>query len=66
MLGMYLSPDGNKKDQVKYMHKKATVWDTSILVGGHSTKQSMEGPKLDNTPNNEIPLICHDIKQEIM
>ena len=34
MLGMYLSPDGNKKDQVKYMHKKATVWTTSIRVGG--------------------------------
>ena len=34
MLGMYLVPDGNNKDQVKYMHKKATTWATSIRVGG--------------------------------
>ena len=26
MFGMYLAPDGNNKDQVKYMHKKATEW----------------------------------------
>ena len=26
MLVMYLAPDGNNKDQVKYMHGKATTW----------------------------------------
>ena len=30
MLGMYLTPDGKNKDQVEYMHKKATTWATSI------------------------------------
>ena len=34
MLGMYLARDGNKKYQVKYMHKKATAWETSRRVGG--------------------------------
>ena len=33
-LGMYVAPDGNNKYQVKYMHKKATTWATSIRVGG--------------------------------
>ena len=30
MLVMYLAPDGNNKDQVKYMHEKATAWEISI------------------------------------
>ena len=34
MLGMYLEPDGNNKDQVKYMHKKETAWSTSVRAGG--------------------------------
>ena len=34
LLGMYLALDGNNKDQVKYIHKKATEWSTSIIVGG--------------------------------
>ena len=25
VLGIYLTPDGNNKDQVKYMHQKSTV-----------------------------------------
>ena len=40
MLGMYLAPDENNKDHVKYMHKKATAWATSIRVGVfNKTKQ---------------------------
>ena len=31
---MYLAPCGDNKDQIKYMHKKATAWATSIIVGG--------------------------------
>ena len=34
MLGMYLEQDGNNKDQVKYMHKKATSQANSIRAGG--------------------------------
>ena len=30
VLVMYLAPYDNNKDQVKYMHKKATAWETSI------------------------------------
>ena len=34
MLVINLASDGNNKYQVKYMHKKATAWETSIRVGG--------------------------------
>ena len=34
MLEMYLTPGGNNKYQVKYTHKKATSWATSIRAGG--------------------------------
>ena len=34
LLGMYLATYGNDKDQVKYIHKKATVWESSIIAGG--------------------------------
>ena len=33
-LGMYPALDVNNKDQVKYMHKKATAGKTSIRAGG--------------------------------
>ena len=38
MLGMYLAPDENNKDKVKYIHKKTTAWVTSIRAG--SVQQS--------------------------
>ena len=63
---MYLAPCGDNKDQIKYMHKKATAWATSIIVGGGSTKQSMESLNLNNPPNNEILSILHDTKRERM
>ena len=31
---MYLALDENNKYQVKYMHKKATTWETPIRVWG--------------------------------
>ena len=34
MLIIYLALDGNNKDQVKYMQKKATTWATYIRVQG--------------------------------
>ena len=37
---MYLAPDGNIKDQVKYMHKKSTAWATSIQAGGVQQNES--------------------------
>ena len=33
MLGMYLTPDGNNKYQVKYMNKNATAWEMSVRSG---------------------------------
>ena len=30
---MYLAPYVNNKDQVKYMHKMPTAWETSIRAG---------------------------------
>ena len=30
VLVIYLAPDGNNKDYVRYMHKKATTWAASI------------------------------------
>ena len=55
MLGMYLTPDGNNKDQVKYMHKKATAWATSIRSGGIQQNEAWKSlnstnPKPGNTP----------------
>ena len=55
MLGMYLTPDGNNKDQVKYMHKKATAWATSIRSGGIQQNEAWKAlnstnPKPGNTP----------------
>ena len=40
LLVMYHAPDGNNKDQVKYMHKKATVWATSIREGDVQQNES--------------------------
>ena len=34
ILVMYLATDGNNKYQVKYMHKKAIPWETSVRLGG--------------------------------
>ena len=34
MLVMYLAPDGNNKDQVNYIQKKATALETSTRSGG--------------------------------
>ena len=31
---MYLTPDGNNNDQVEYMHKNITTWETPIRSGG--------------------------------
>ena len=39
MLVMYLAPDNNNKNQVKYMYKKETAWETSIREGGVQQKE---------------------------
>ena len=31
---MYLTLDGKNTNQFKYMHKKATTWETYIRAGG--------------------------------
>ena len=48
-LVIYLAPDGNNKDQVKYMHKKETAWSTSIRSGG------VQQNKLWKSFNSTIP-----------
>ena len=40
VLQMYFVPDGNNKDQVKHIHKKATAWENSIRSGGVQYKKS--------------------------
>ena len=49
MLAMYLTPGGNNKNQVKYMHKNATAWTTSIIAGGVQQNEAWEAL------NSEIP-----------
>ena len=34
MIGMYLAPDGNNCDQVKYTRTKALTWSTSLRADG--------------------------------
>ena len=64
MLGMYPVPDGNNKDQVKYMHKKATAWATSIIArsvqqnkswkdSNSTVPQTMKYPLYSMTINNK-------------
>ena len=40
MLVMYLTPDGNNKDKVKYMHRKVTAWETSVIAGSVQKNKS--------------------------
>ena len=49
MMGIYLTSDGNNKEQVKYMHKKSTTWETSIRAGSVQHKKSWK------TLNYNIP-----------
>ena len=39
ILVIYIAPDGNNKDQFKYMHKKETTWETSIKERGVQQKK---------------------------
>ena len=34
MMVMYLTPYGKNNDQVEYMHKNTTTWETPIRAGG--------------------------------
>ena len=56
MLGMYLEPDGNNENQVISMHKKATVWETSIILG--DVQQNKAWKSLNSTipQTTECPL----------
>ena len=74
MLVMYLTPDGNNKDQIKYMHKKSTVWETAIVSGGvqqnkawkdlnSAVPQTMKYPLPDMTLNEKE---CKHIIQPIV
>ena len=65
MLEMYLSPDSNNKDKVKYI-KKGNCEGNLNKSRECSTEQGMEILKLNNTPNHEILPIWHDTKREIM
>ena len=45
MLGIYLSPDGNNREQVKYMRTKSLTWETSIRSGGIQKDKSRNSLK---------------------
>ena len=66
MLGMYLAPDGNNKDQVKYLHKKATAWETSIIVRGVQHNEAWKALNSTIPPHHKIPLICHITQRGII
>ena len=57
MLGLYLAPDGNNKDQVKYMQKKGNHMGNFNTSRGCPKEQNMENLKLNNPLNHEITLI---------
>ena len=56
ILGMYPALDGNNKDQVKYMHKKACAWKTSIRVGGFEQNKAWKALNSKITQNMKYPL----------
>ena len=57
MLGLYLAPDGNNKDQVKYMQKKGNHMGNFNTSRGCPKERSKENLKLNNPLNHEITLI---------
>ena len=56
MVGMYLGPYGNNKDQVKYIHKKVTEWATSISVGGVKQNEARKALNSATPPKMKYPL----------
>ena len=66
ILGMYPAPDGNNKDQVKYMHKKATAWATSIRVGGFQQKLSWKALNSIILQTTKYPLSVMTLNEKEM
>ena len=56
MLGMYIAPDGNNDDQLIYMHKKSTVWETSIRSGGVKQNEAQKVLNSTNPQTMKYPL----------
>ena len=53
---MYLALDANNKDQFKYMHKKATTWETSIIVGGVKQNEARKALNLTTLQTKKYSL----------
>ena len=64
MLGMYLAPNGNNKDQFKYMHKKATTWETSIISGGVQQNEAWKGLNSEIPQTMKYPLPAMTLNKE--
>ena len=56
MLGMYLATDVNNKDKVKYMHKKAPAWATSVRAGGVQQNKARKAFNSEITQTRKYPL----------
>ena len=56
MLGMFLAPYGSTKYQFKYMHKKATTWETSIVVEGVQQNEAWKSLNPTTPQTTKCPL----------
>ena len=64
VLGMYLAPDGNNKDQVKYIHKNLTAWATSIISGVVQQNESWRSLNSTITQTMKHPLSAMTLNEE--
>ena len=64
VLVMYLALYGNNKDQVKCMHKKATTWATSIIVGGVQQNESWKSLNSTIPQTMKYPLSAMTINKK--
>ena len=62
MLGVYLAQDGNNNNQVKYMHKKATAWATSIRAGGVEQNKAWRAFNSTILKTIKMPLTYYEAK----
>ena len=61
---MYLAPDGNNKNQVKYMHKKETAWETSKRVGGVQQKEARKALNSTTPLTTKHPIYAMTVNEK--
>ena len=64
MLGMYLEPNGNNKDQVKYIKKKSTKWETSVRAGGVQQNEARKALNSTTPQNMKYPLSAMSLNEK--